>query len=404
MRILVVNAAIVPPSHPGGTRHYMLAKYLRGRHTLSLVASNRHYANLTRLYNVEGTMERIRVDGVEIYVVKGQEFSGRPSRRLRIQHWFSFALRAFRLLDELPRPDVIVGSSPNLVQALVAELYARRRGIPYVLEIRDFWPEVLIGLGGFSRRNPFVLLLGAIERYLYRRAQAVITLMDGAQAMLVKKGALSERIFVVSNGVDFDLVDAPSPPVSIGDETFNVLYAGSHGISNALDALLDAASLVWKRGYHDIRFVLMGDGEFKRRLVKRVEDEGIQNVVFHNPVPKNKIYAYLRAADALVVNALNSPLYDYGVSFNKIFDYMASARPSIFAVHSTIMEDAQGGITCLPNDSAGIAEAAIQLYKMSSEQRQAMGLRARAYVKQHYDMEILARKFEEAVYAALGGK
>ena len=403
MRILVLNAAIVPPSKPGGTRHYMFAKYLRARHEVYLVASDVHYSSLKKVYEASAELSVFSFDGVDIHVVKHRPFGKGASRASRVMHWVSFGVKALRYMWRLPRPDVVVGSSPNLLQALAAERYARLRGVPFVLEIRDLWPEVLVELGGFSRTHPFVVLLGSIERYLYRRAAAVITLMEGSQPMLVQRGSRPEGIHVVPNGVDLDLVDAPdpAPAIVLDPERFNIVYTGSHGISNALDAVLDAARLVAKQGHADVQFTFVGDGENKAQLKARCRDEGIENVTFCDPIPKDRIYGVLRQADALVVNALNASLYDYGLSFNKIYDYMAVARPTVFAVPSNIMEISGGGITCTPDDAASMADAVVRLKHMSARDRQAMGQRARAYVEQNHNIARLAEVFETALTAAV---
>ncbi len=210
-----------------------------------------------------------------------------------------------------------------------------------------------------------------------------------------------DAIHVVPNGVDFPLVDAAQGPPVFVPGTFNVLYTGSHSISDALDPVLDAARLLWEQGHQNIRFHFMGEGDHKERLVQRCTEEGIENVSFHPPVPKHEVFVWMKQADALIINKMNVELYRHGVSFNKLFDYMACGRPTVYAVPSDLMERANGGITCTPSDPVAIAEAVIQLEAMGAQARDVLGAQARAYVETHHNMDMLAQRFEAAIEAAV---
>ena len=175
------------------------------------------------------------------------------------------------------------------------------------------------------------------------------------------------------------------------------MYAGSHGIANALGTVLDAAKLLEEElGGGAPRFELLGDGVEKGRLARRARDEGIGIVRFLDAVPKARIFGELARADAFVVSSLPTPLYRHGVSFNKFFDYMAMARPIIAGLEASSdpVRAAGAGITVPPKDPRAMADAIRNVMAMTPEERRSMGLRGRAYVERHHDVADLARRVE----------
>ena len=179
----------------------------------------------------------------------------------------------------------------------------------------------------------------------------------------------------------------PFPHAPTPREVFTVLYAGSHGLSDALDSVLDAAAILNKKAPGRFCFRLVGDGPNKPELRRRVETENITNVLFDDPVPKREIFALLQEADAFIITAKKTDLYRYGISPNKLHEYMAAARPTIIAgdSHNNPIAEAGAGITVAPEDSGAIAVAAETLAAMSTDEKWNMGLRARRYIEEHHD-------------------
>jgi glycosyltransferase involved in cell wall biosynthesis len=181
------------------------------------------------------------------------------------------------------------------------------------------------------------------------------------------------------------------------------MYAGSHGLSDALHSVLDAAAILNKEAPGRFCFRFVGAGPNKRDLLRRVETENIANVVFEDPVPKQKVFYILQDADAFIITAKKTDLYRYGISPNKLHDYMAAGRPTIFAgeSHNNPIAEASAGITVAPEDSGAIARAIQTLAMMSTDERWAMGLRARRYIEEHHDFTVLARRLESVLQSAL---
>jgi glycosyltransferase involved in cell wall biosynthesis len=181
------------------------------------------------------------------------------------------------------------------------------------------------------------------------------------------------------------------------------MYAGSHGLSDALDQVLDAAAILNKRALGRFCFRFVGEGPNKRELCRRVQTDSIANVVFDDPVPKKELYSKLQDADAFIITAKKTDLYRYGISPNKLHEYMAAARPTIFAgnSHNNPIDEASAGITVAPEDPGAIATAVETLAAMSIDERSNMGLRARQYIEEHHDFTGLARRLERVLQNAL---
>jgi len=405
MKIWIFNQYAIPPGFPGGTRHYALAReLLRRGHDVTVFAGNIHYLTGQEVPLPAGCHVRHEVvDGVPFMWIRTPPYRGNGAGRLR--NMLAYAVRIGTPAVEAAarsRPDVVVGSSPHLFGALAAWQIARRQGAAFVLEIRDLWPQSIIDLSVLSPYHPMVWILAQIERHLYRRAQRIVTLLPHAVEHIVAKGGERSRIEWIPNGVDLELF--PSEPVEDRSDThFTVLYAGAHGEANALETVLGAASELQARDDGKrIKFVLVGDGPEKARLQALVAERGIVNVEFRDPVAKKDMAKVLRSADALVVCARNTELYRYGISFNKLFDYLAAGRPILFASGSANnpVADADAGVTVTPENAVALAQAVLELSKRPRAELDDIGARGRAYVEQHFSMQVLGDKLERTLIAA----
>lgn len=401
MKIWWVNYTALPPTEAGGTRHYSLARELEKRgHDVTIIASSFHYVDRSPIRLVGEEEYRLEtVEGVRFMWLKAPGYQ--EGRLARVWSWLVFGWKLWCGVgeSELSRPDVIIGSSPYPLAALAAERLARRHNVPFVFEVRDLWPRTLIDLGDHSRFHPFIILLGLIERYLYRNSKQIINLLPGADRYMTNKGADPKQIVWIPNGVDLTMVPDPEPPRD--DGPFTTVYAGAHGLANGLDVLVDAAQLLEKDGWgpRRLRIRLVGSGPEKNRLRFRAVTEGIGILTFDPPVPKWEVYDILAQADAFFIHLRDSPVFRWGISPNKLFDYMVSARPVVFAVGtpSNPVSEADCGVTVPPEDPHALAEAIKQIAGMSSEARWKMGLKGRRYVERHHSLSRLVEKLEKAI-------
>lgn len=401
MRVWLVNHHAVPPSEPGGIRHYALARQLiRNGNEVTVIASSFNHATGKEISCAHGKLRTFEQFGEVPFLLLCVPAYHSHLSRLWNMFVFAFELWLGLGVRTMDKPDIVIGSSLTLFAAFAAERLARRMRVPFVLEIRDLWPQTLIDMG-MRPHHPAVVGFGMIERYLYRNSDKIVTLLPNASEYIALRGGRSKDITWIPNGVDLEMMTFPCAPSP--RDVFTVLYAGSHGLSDALDSVLDAAAILNERAPGLFCFRMVGDGPDKPRLCRRVEMENIANVRFDPPVPKREVFSLLQEADAFIITAKKTDLYRYGISPNKLHEYMAAGRPTIFAgsSHNDPVAEATAGITVAPEDSAAIAAAAESLAAMSIDERWNMGVRARRYVEERHDFSGLSRRLEEVLQSAL---
>lgn len=403
MRVWIVNQYAGLPARPGGTRHYSLARELiRRGHQPVIIGSS--FAHMTRSDTgpAEADTRSEQVDGVPFMWLRTPPYEG--NSLARIKNMLTFSRRVWREdgLAQFERPDVIVGSSPHLFAALSAERLARRYGVPFVLEVRDLWPQTLVDLGQFSPFHPAILAFGMVERYLYHRASRIISLLPLAHDHMAAKGADPAAVVWIPNGVDLSLI--PPTPCPSGRDGFTVIYAGAHGLSNQLSTVLEAAYHLEKVGA-PVRFRLIGDGPEKGALREMAQRFGLRSVQFEDPVPKAEIFAVLQEADAFIITHQDAPLYRWGMSQNKLFDYLAVGRPIICGSNCPYnpVAEAKAGFVVHPTDSIEMAAAVRRMADTPWPERQAMGERGRAFAELHHRFEHLGERFEQVLRDCVAG-
>lgn len=406
MRIWLVNHYATVPSRAGGIRHHTLARELERRgHDVLIVASGFDHVG----------REQFRArQGFEVSWEDGVRFAWIPTPGYgegligRLSNMAAFGWRSCRgPLSRPPRrPDVIVGSSPHLLAALAAQRLATYHDAAFVFELRDLWPESAVALGQLAADHPLVRAARALERRMYRSSDHIVTLLPNAAGYLERFGINESLITWVPNGVQGEPPGMPNAPSRRDRETFRFLYAGSHGPPNGLDLLLDAAAILQSEGVGEgprIVFDLCGSGIDKERLMKRADVEGIANVRFLNSVPKGEVWSLLQAADALIAIVPPSPLYEYGISMNKIFDYLASGRPILMAssAWNDPVGEADAGITVPSGSASALAAGARTLAAWSPDAIRRAGERGRAHATLMYGAQLLGGRFEAALAQAV---
>ena len=281
---------------------------------------------------------------------------------------------------------------------------AKRHHVPFVLEVRDLWPDSLIQLMGLGERHPLVVVLRGLERFLYRRADLVITLLPGSEKHIERIAGRSVRTLWVPNGIDLSVGPPVTDPVE-SSQPFTVMYAGAHGIPNALETVLQAAEILERRHF-PARFVLIGSGKEKPHLQELARESALETVEFREAIAKSTLMAVLPTADALVITFRATSLYRSGISPNKVFDYMAASRPVLIAVDTPLnpINNASSGITTPPEDADALATAIEELARLPLEQRVQMGRRGRRYVEEHHDMARLASTLASALRGVSGNR
>jgi glycosyltransferase involved in cell wall biosynthesis len=395
----MINHYASSPAHSWSARHVSLgASLVKRGHSVKLFASSFDDCLMTRRSGSPKPIEWEPFAGVDIGWLPAPEYHGNSWGR----GWNTlvFAFRVLQLPKHChPLPDLVYASTPSLFQAMAGLILARRLGVPFVLEIRDIWPQSLIDVG-MSRFHPFILVSAVIERYLYQHADAIISLMPDAAPHLVAHGAAQDRIHWIPNGVNFDVVPPLVPPAK--KDVLEVLYAGGFGGGNNPRVILDAAAVLRQRGGPALRFRIIGSGPQEAEMIAKRAALKLDNVSIEPPTSRIKVYPRLSQADILLAPYSKLGVHRFGVSLNKLFDYMAVARPVVFANHASNhpVRDAGCGLECPAEDPIAIADAILKLAGTSVEERWKMGLRGRHYVEQNHDFARLAVKLEAILAGA----
>ncbi|QSR32852.1 glycosyltransferase WbuB [Nocardioides sp. S5] len=313
-RVLVLNHFAAPRGQAGGTRHVELFARLEGWQHLIIVADKNHLTG--------------DVVAVEPGVLPVSTVSYTSNGVRRMLNWASYAWNALREGLRQKRVDVVYASSPHLLAGLAGLVLAKWRRIPFVLEIRDLWPHILVHMGQMSDSSPVYRALTVLEELLYAQADRIVVMAPGVEAELISRGIPREKIVYVPNGADPDDFKPSAPREVLRDRygftRLTAVYAGAHGPANGLDLVLDAAEQVADL---PVDVVLVGNGVAKADLQDTASRRGLHNVRFMNPVPKTEIGDVLAAADLGLHVLADVELFRTAVSPNKLFDYMAAGKP-----------------------------------------------------------------------------
>jgi glycosyltransferase involved in cell wall biosynthesis len=392
--IWILNHYAQEPNSAGGSRHYHLADQLASYGWDAVVIAASVELNTGRQRLKPGESRRLeQIDGVQFLWVRTPKYEGNGSARLLNMLAYSWRTLLKRTTRGLPPPDVVLGSSVHPFAALAGLLLARRFGVPFIFEVRDLWPQTLIDMGRLKEGSPLTWVLRKMELWLYRHAARVVVLLPQAWEYIVPLGIPKERIVWTPNGVDLSLFPRIPDRLSHPGAPFTLMYFGAHGQANGLDNVLRAMKLLQDGHFGQaVRLRLIGDGPLKPALMHLAEALQLRNVCFEQPVAKNRIPTLAAEADAFVFNLIYAPVFRYGISANKLFDYMASGRPILFSCDAANnpVHDAGAGLTVEPGKPEALAEAIEKIASMPKDELQRMGRGGREYVERNHDFKNLS--------------
>lgn len=394
--VWILNHYAQEPGDAGITRHFSLARHLlkHGWRASVIAASVDHHTGRQRLTSLENKRSD-NFEGVPFLWVRTPEYNGNGVGRITNMLVYTFRVLMPGITRELERPDVIVGSSVHPFAALAGLHLARRFRVPFVFEVRDLWPQTLIDFGRLKEKSLVSRTLHFLEKHLYRQAARVVVVLPQAHKYICPLGIPPQRIVWIPNGVELEGYPEPYPPAL--RDTFNLMYFGAHGQANGLDTLLKAmAELQSRPEMSHVRLRLIGNGPLKPDLIHLAAKLELKNVVFEDPIPKGDIPRLAAEADAFVILVRDLPgLYRFGISMNKLFDYLAGARPIVIAVNASNnpIDEAKAGVTVPPENPSALAEGIASLVTMPVSERIAMGRAGRAYVKRQHGFDRLAGNF-----------
>ena len=380
------------PANRVGSRAFLLMRELAalGLHPIVFTASTNHLFTSREL---AGLSQLERIEGVDICWLKIRKYRGARSLS-RIFSWIEFEWKLWRLpKHDLPPPSVIVVSSLSLLTIFNGLHLKARFGCRLIFEVRDIWPLTLVEEGGFSPRNPFVMALQWVEQLAYRKSDAIIGTMPNLQQHVREVAGKTPPVHCIPMGIDQDQItdDAPLPAdykaKHIPQNKFIICHAGTIGQTNALEVLFETARRM--QSYPGVHFLLVGDGDLKADFEAQTSD--LQNVSFAPAVPKNMVQAVLRQCDLTYFSAYPSKVWDYGMSLNKLIDYMLAGRPILgsYSGFPSMLNESGGGSFVPAGDAAALQAEITRLVGLDPAEREAIGQAAREWVianRQYIDL------------------
>ena len=395
LRVTFLTHYFPPEVGAPQARMYELAKRLsEAGHRVTVVTAFPNYPTgvIAPGYRGKRFMEE-RMDGFR--VLRNWVFAT-PNRGFfkRILNHLSFCASSVIGMRRVGPTDVIFVQSPPLLIGLAALAYSRFKRAPYIFNVSDIWPQSAIELG--MLRNPLAIRLAEmLERHLYRRAARVTLPTPGMLERLAARGIPKHKLFLLTNGVDTTTYQPQAPDRGLarhlgldGHKVF--LYAGTHGLSQGLDVILEAAKLTDDR---DILYVLAGEGADKDALVAKAQTQGISNVRFLPNQPKSMMPALLNLAYASIIPLRRLDLFKSALP-SKMFESMAVGHPIVaplWGEAAALIEAAGCGLVAEPEDARAVQEAVTRLAGDPSLARQ-MGRQGRQYVLEHFDRKDIAKR------------
>lgn len=393
MKVLYFHQHFSTPSGSAGIRSYENARRLVERgHDVTMVCGSYRGGRTGLVGPFTGGVRRGRVDGIDVVEFE-LAYANADSFLKRAVTFLRFALRSIGLIFT-ERYDVVFATTTPLTAGIPGVFARWLRRKPFVFEVRDLWPELPREMGVIT--NPVVIgLMSALEWSSYHSARRLIALSPGIAEGIARRGIEKACITTVPNGCDLALFSnraEPWRPSGIEASDLMAVFAGTHGIANGLDAVLDGAKELKRRDRSDIKIVLIGEGKLKDRLRARARHEGLDNVIFHEPVDKQCLSNLFATADLGMQVLANVPAFYYGTSPNKFFDYIAAGLPVLNNYPGWVadmIKDNDCGYVTPPSDSVAFADA-LEHAAEHPEVLKEQGLRARELAVSRFERTELA--------------
>jgi glycosyltransferase involved in cell wall biosynthesis len=401
MKILLINHYAGSIQHGMEFRPFYLAReWVRAGHHVQIVAASHSHIRAEQPRLSDSTMDE-EIEGVRYRWYPTPPYQGNGVGRVwNILSFLRSLWHDGRRLGQEFGPDIVVASSTYPMDIWPARRIAKLANAKLIYEVHDLWPLSPIELGGMSRWHPFIVWVQMAEDYAYRHADKIVSMLPKATDYMMSRGMTPDKFRYVPNGIDSAECEKPEPlPTDVQASLLRikakrlpiVAYAGTHGLANALDVLLDAAHRL--KGVAE--FILVGPGPERERLQRRVAQERLEHVTMLPAISKRSVPTLLAEVDIAYLGLLPQPLFRFGISPNKLMDYMVAARPVVLSVAAgnDIVAEAGCGISVPPGDAAAAANAIRELVSMPDHKRRQLGAAGRDFVLQNHAYSALANKF-----------
>lgn len=398
MRILFLSHYFPPEVNAPATRTYEHCKQWAAMgHDVTVVSCVPHHpmgkvypGYRNRFYTVEHK-DGIKAIKIWTYITANEGFVKRTL------NYILYMLMAILISPFLKKADVVISTSPQFFNGFAGYFVSRIKRCPWLLEIRDLWPESIVAVGAIKNVR-MIRLLESIERFAYRKADHLVPVTNAFCTHILAHGARPEQLTMIRNGVNLELFKPTPYDTSLADQLgvrdkFVLSYVGTHGMAHGLDVMLEAAEQL--QDDDRIRFLLVGDGSERVRLEEEVARRGLGNVVMLGQQPKHRMPAIWSISNVSLVVLRRLELFKTVIP-SKIFESMAMKKPIILGVEGesrALIEEANAGICIQPENSEQLAKAA-RLLVDDKRRYQQFSQDGFHYARQHCDRASLARLYE----------
>ncbi|RXI25314.1 glycosyltransferase family 4 protein [Aliarcobacter trophiarum] len=397
MNILCISKYASPPNYSKWpARLYLLCKEFSnlGYKATLLTSDSNHFGKFpdtNKIYNFE------TIDNINVCWLKTKKYIKTASLS-RVLSWFDFERKLFKLdLKKIDKPDIIIVSSLSIFTIVYGYYLKKKFNSFLVFEIRDIWPLTMTEEGGFSKWHPLVLLIGFIERFGYKKADLVVGTMPRLD-IHIKNILGYEKPFHCSP-LGFDPVNYKEEILN-GSNPFNnifpknktiVGYAGSMGITNALEPFIETIKLL--KDNTDIYFMLVGSGDLRAEFEKKLED--CTNVTFLPRIAQNEVKYFLQKCDILYLSTKDSKVWEYGQSMNKVVEYMLASKPIIasYTGYPSMINEANCGQFIKTLNCKDLQDAILKIVNLSDEERKRVGENGKKWIYENRQYSKLAKEY-----------
>lgn len=397
INLLIVNQHGSGPEEPA-TRSYDIGRVMisDGHHVTVIASSFSFYSREEKKLSSGQWWTEEYIDGVRFIWVRTFPYQKNDWRR--VLNMFSFCFNAIRvgvLIKD--RQDIIMAINPPPMAVLAGWITSLIHQARFWIEVKDLWPQTLVSMGALSEKSLITRGMRFFERYFFNRAEKILSLLPFSYEYIASLCINTSKVIWIPNGVDLERIKGLESYSGGSPDRLTVMYLGGHTASNELNTVLHAAVILRSQGVHNVRFIFVGDGVEKPSLMENARKLGLDNMSFRDKLPRSEVYPMMNEADAFIMSLKNVPtLHKYGISLNKMYDYLLSGRPIVLAgePRNNPVKETGAGITVPPENPMAMAEAFKQLLTMPPHKRKAIGAKGMEYVIKNNDIRVLARKIE----------
>ena len=370
MKILFFSHYYTPEGNAPATRVSALCeRWVKAGHDVTVVTCPPNvpngivydgYANKRTSEVING----VKVERVKLYIAANK------GAVKRVLNYVSYFVKSLLAAMRLPKPDVVIATSPQIFCGYVGVWYKRLRRVPLVMEIRDIWPESMFAVGANVPKIG-IWMLEIIEKAMYRKCDKLVTVGQGYFDRLAEKGVPKEKMSIVMNGTDLAVYSPREKNMELLkkyglDGKFVVSYIGTVGMACGLEVVLEAAEILGRKEHKDrkeVVFVIVGDGAHREQLESEAKKRGLANVVFTGRQPKSSMPDWVSSSDASLVHLKKTELFTT-VMPSKIFESAGCKRPIIMGVDGyakKLVMDAHAGLDMTPESADSLVECVEKL-------------------------------------------